>query len=291
MCVVKANVGSTSRAEPLGARQCLLGSALPRACCASRHRRKPGGGAQAAATGTGGPGLLQKLGRVLKEKAAGELQRVFQGTEKTRAKLGVAARPSCAQAPGAWPHALAPPAPRSFTSRQAHAAVLPGKRGGEGEGGCRSGAASALLACTGRACASQLNTLERQQLHSRALTCARPAARRWWTSCSPTGRWRRARTRWRRSRRRSSCARPAPRPHPPARRRRRLRRVALRCLCSERARGTAGVGAASPAARVRAIGCAAAAHPRAEAAPGRWFARTSASWLAAGACSGTCSAG
>jgi len=56
-------------------------------------------GAQAAATGTGGPGLLQKLGRVLKEKAAGDLQRVFKGTEKTRAKLGVAARPACAHAP------------------------------------------------------------------------------------------------------------------------------------------------------------------------------------------------
>ena len=46
---------------------------------------------QAAATGTGGPGLLQKLGRVLKEKAAGDLQRIFKGTEKTRAKLGVRA--------------------------------------------------------------------------------------------------------------------------------------------------------------------------------------------------------
>ncbi|KAK9821763.1 hypothetical protein WJX81_005495 [Elliptochloris bilobata] len=43
----------------------------------------------AAATGTSGPGLLQKLGRVLKEKAAGDFQRVFKGTEKTRAKLGV----------------------------------------------------------------------------------------------------------------------------------------------------------------------------------------------------------
>ena len=47
-----------------------------------------------AATGTSGPGLLQKLGRVLKEKAAGDFQRVFKGTEKTRKKLGVRARPS-----------------------------------------------------------------------------------------------------------------------------------------------------------------------------------------------------
>ena len=36
-----------------------------------------------------GPGLLQKLGRVLKEKAQGDLDRVFKGTSKTRQKLGV----------------------------------------------------------------------------------------------------------------------------------------------------------------------------------------------------------
>lgn len=36
-----------------------------------------------------GPNILQKLGRVLKEKAAGDLDRVFKGTSKTREKLGV----------------------------------------------------------------------------------------------------------------------------------------------------------------------------------------------------------
>ena len=36
-----------------------------------------------------GPGVLQKLGRVLKEKAVGDFERVFQGTSKTREKLGV----------------------------------------------------------------------------------------------------------------------------------------------------------------------------------------------------------
>lgn len=35
------------------------------------------------------PGVLQKLGRVLKEKAGEDFQRVFQGTSKTREKLGV----------------------------------------------------------------------------------------------------------------------------------------------------------------------------------------------------------
>ena len=35
------------------------------------------------------PGILQKLGRVLKEKATGDLDRVFKGTKKTREKLGV----------------------------------------------------------------------------------------------------------------------------------------------------------------------------------------------------------
>ncbi|KAL3154037.1 hypothetical protein ABBQ32_013586 [Trebouxia sp. C0010 RCD-2024] len=36
-----------------------------------------------------GTGLIQKLGRVLKEKAQGDLDRVFKGTSKTRQKLGV----------------------------------------------------------------------------------------------------------------------------------------------------------------------------------------------------------
>ena len=33
--------------------------------------------------------MLQKLGRVLKEKVVGDFERVFQGTSKTREKLGV----------------------------------------------------------------------------------------------------------------------------------------------------------------------------------------------------------
>ena len=36
-----------------------------------------------------GSGLFKKLGRVLREKAAGDLERVFKGTSKTREKLGV----------------------------------------------------------------------------------------------------------------------------------------------------------------------------------------------------------
>lgn len=38
---------------------------------------------------TSNPGLLQKLGRVLKEKAAGDVERFFKGTTKTRERLGV----------------------------------------------------------------------------------------------------------------------------------------------------------------------------------------------------------
>ena len=37
----------------------------------------------------GGPGVLQKLGRVLREKAGGDLKQIFQGTAKTREKFGV----------------------------------------------------------------------------------------------------------------------------------------------------------------------------------------------------------
>ena len=36
-----------------------------------------------------GPGLIQKLGRVLREKAQGDLDRVFNGASKTRERLGV----------------------------------------------------------------------------------------------------------------------------------------------------------------------------------------------------------
>ena len=39
----------------------------------------------------GGPGVLQKLGRVLREKAGGDLKQIFQGTAKTREKFGVCA--------------------------------------------------------------------------------------------------------------------------------------------------------------------------------------------------------
>ncbi len=37
----------------------------------------------------GGAGLLQKLGRVLREKAATDLERITKGASKTREKLGV----------------------------------------------------------------------------------------------------------------------------------------------------------------------------------------------------------
>ncbi|CAL8466922.1 g6458 [Coccomyxa elongata] len=43
---------------------------------------------QAVSAGTGA-GLLQKLGRVLREKAATDLERITKGTSKTREKLGV----------------------------------------------------------------------------------------------------------------------------------------------------------------------------------------------------------
>ena len=43
---------------------------------------------QAVSTGAG-TGLFKKLGRVLREKAAGDLERVFKGTSKTRERLGV----------------------------------------------------------------------------------------------------------------------------------------------------------------------------------------------------------
>ena len=49
---------------------------------------------QAVSTGAG-TGLFKKLGRVLREKAAGDLERVFKGTSKTRERLGVRDLPPC----------------------------------------------------------------------------------------------------------------------------------------------------------------------------------------------------
>lgn len=43
---------------------------------------------QAVSAGAGA-GLLQKLGRVLREKAATDLERITKGTSRTREKLGV----------------------------------------------------------------------------------------------------------------------------------------------------------------------------------------------------------
>lgn len=43
---------------------------------------------------TSGTGLLQRLGRVLKEKAAGDFDRFFKGTSKTRERLGVSSSSS-----------------------------------------------------------------------------------------------------------------------------------------------------------------------------------------------------
>ncbi|KXZ50743.1 hypothetical protein GPECTOR_15g428 [Gonium pectorale] len=45
--------------------------------------------ADANAGASGGPGLLQRLGRVIKEKAAGDFDRFFKGTSKTRERLGL----------------------------------------------------------------------------------------------------------------------------------------------------------------------------------------------------------
>ena len=42
---------------------------------------------------TSQPGLLQRLGRVLKEKAEGDFDRFFKGTTKTRERLGVRVLP------------------------------------------------------------------------------------------------------------------------------------------------------------------------------------------------------
>lgn len=42
-----------------------------------------------AASTTTNPGILARLGRVLKEKASGDFDRFFKGTVKTRERLGL----------------------------------------------------------------------------------------------------------------------------------------------------------------------------------------------------------
>lgn len=49
----------------------------------------------ANAGGEAGPGFLQRLGRVIKEKAAGDFDRFFAGTSKTRERLGVSGAVQC----------------------------------------------------------------------------------------------------------------------------------------------------------------------------------------------------
>ncbi|KAK9800915.1 hypothetical protein WJX73_010599 [Symbiochloris irregularis] len=53
----------------------------------ARHRRATA--PQRLVCRAAGPGVLQKLGKVLREKAGGDFGRVFQGASKTRERLGV----------------------------------------------------------------------------------------------------------------------------------------------------------------------------------------------------------
>ncbi|KAL6745620.1 SRP54-type protein [Haematococcus lacustris] len=52
-------------------------------CCTGRTNVK------VHAAASGGPNLLQRIGRVLKDKAAGDYDRFFKGTSKTRERLGL----------------------------------------------------------------------------------------------------------------------------------------------------------------------------------------------------------
>lgn len=65
-----------------------------------------------------GPGLIQRLGRVLKEKAAGDFDRFFKGATKTRVRLGVSLHLRvCATRP---PARLQPTSTRSVSAAATH---------------------------------------------------------------------------------------------------------------------------------------------------------------------------
>jgi hypothetical protein len=61
-------------------------AALKRSWCAPQVVNSA---TDSASTSSSSPGLLAKLGRVLREKAAGDYDRFFKGTTKTRERLGV----------------------------------------------------------------------------------------------------------------------------------------------------------------------------------------------------------
>ena len=66
-------------------------------CCLSPARSAGlAGDCRLASSQAAGPGVLSKLGKVLREKASGDFGRVFQGASKTRERLGVSAEPFAA---------------------------------------------------------------------------------------------------------------------------------------------------------------------------------------------------
>lgn len=78
--------GTTALSQGRQHRDCLCQGLPPPHRLRSRHPRRSQRPQQICAAG---PGLIQKLGRVLKEKAQGDLDRVFNGASKTRERLGV----------------------------------------------------------------------------------------------------------------------------------------------------------------------------------------------------------
>lgn len=81
-----SGVGTHSVPIPSTNLSCFSRSLPPQHRLRSQHLHRHRLQKQVCATS---PGLIQKLGRVLKEKAQGDLDRIFSGTSKTRERLGV----------------------------------------------------------------------------------------------------------------------------------------------------------------------------------------------------------
>jgi hypothetical protein len=77
---------SSGAAASSSSRGVVAVAPAPAARCSYRGRR---GTPAVVAAAAAGPNMLQKLGRVLREKAAGDIDRFVKGTSKTRERLGV----------------------------------------------------------------------------------------------------------------------------------------------------------------------------------------------------------
>ncbi|KAG2485732.1 hypothetical protein HYH03_015541 [Edaphochlamys debaryana] len=86
---MQQSLGRRCAAGPASARGKTFTAIAPFRACGSRRPVKVYAAPEAPEGEAAGPSFLQRLGRVIKEKAAGDFDRFFAGTSKTRERLGL----------------------------------------------------------------------------------------------------------------------------------------------------------------------------------------------------------